>query len=101
MNTHDLRPEQVTPMSHHTLSKNEWLDRFAQQMVDATDFAMSLGEAIALAKAEYDKSFDASPEATVTRLMTSYESDNDAIDATWRTMILLKKVSSRSFRRRG
>lgn len=87
-------------MSHHTLSKNEWLDRFAQQMVDATDFAMSLGEATVLAEAEYDKSFDASPEATVSRLMTSYESDNDAIDATWRTMILLKRVAAPDFRRR-
>ncbi|HSI56937.1 MAG TPA: hypothetical protein VLA16_05235 [Ideonella sp.] len=87
-------------MNHYTLSKTEWVDRFAQQMVDATDFAMSLGEAITLAQAEYDRCFDASPEATVQRLMSSYESDNDAIDATWRTIILLKKVSSRSFRRR-
>lgn len=87
-------------MPHHTLSRIEWLDRFAHQMVEATDFTLSLGEAMAVAETEYEVAFAGRPEDAALRALSRYESDNDLIDANWRTMMLLKRVSAGHLRRR-
>lgn len=91
----------LRPMPHHTLSRIEWLDRFAHQLVEATDFTISLGEAMALAQSEYEMAFAGRPEDAALRVLSSYDSDNDLIDANWRAMMLLKRVSAGHLRRRG
>jgi len=56
-------------------TRREWVCRFADQMVESSDYEMCLGEALKLGKAEYERWSAASPEATVKRLISGCERD--------------------------
>lgn len=61
-------PQTVEPqISHYRASRREWLCRFADRMVEASDYEMSLGEAVRLGAAEYEQWGGNCPEALVAR----------------------------------
>lgn len=68
-------------MNQGSLSRREWIYRFADRMVEATDYEMCLGEAVTLARAEHERWAGASPEATVARLLAACRIDERLIDA--------------------
>lgn len=68
-------------MNQGSLSRREWIYRFADRMVEATDYEMCLGEAVKLARAEHERWSCASPEATVARLLAACRIDERVIES--------------------
>jgi len=62
-------------ISSQRLSKKGWIYRFADRLVEASDYEICLGEAVKLGCAEYERWSAASPEITVRRLVAACEHD--------------------------
>lgn len=81
-------------MAHFTLSKREWVNRFAVQFIRLVTADVTLDDAITLGRREYDHSFDSSPESAVYRLLGGLPAEELSEEAAWLTSRVVLRMRS-------